>query len=175
MRLGVRKGERGSPGSAEHLPTLDAEVLAKLLDIGDQVPGRVRFQRSVRSTLSAAALIEIDDSIFSRVKEAPLLRVRPAAGTAVQKDDGLARGIPAFLIVEVVYRRDPETTGVVRLDWRVEPGERIFHGHRGQYSLSPGWAARLCDTFCLRTAGRRGELPARDLQERPGRRIVEFR
>ena len=39
--LGVGKRERRAPGGAAHQPALDAEVLAQLLEVGDQVLGRV--------------------------------------------------------------------------------------------------------------------------------------
>src|SRR2546421_12346471 len=37
MRLGVSQAERAAPRATEHLPALDAEVLAQLFDVGHQV------------------------------------------------------------------------------------------------------------------------------------------
>ena len=44
ISLGIGEGESGAPGSAEHLPALNAEVLADLLDVGDEVPGGVGLE-----------------------------------------------------------------------------------------------------------------------------------
>ena len=97
MRLGIGQGKRRAPGSAEHLPALDAEVLADFLDVGDEVPGGVGFKRRVWRALAAAALIEVHDAVLFGMEEAPLFGIGAAAGTAVQKDHRLAGGIAAFL------------------------------------------------------------------------------
>ena len=58
-------------------------MLADFLDIGDEVPGGVRFERRVGGALAAAALIEVHDAVLFRVKEAALFGIGAAAGTAV--------------------------------------------------------------------------------------------
>ena len=44
MRLGIGERERRPPRAAEHLPALDAEMLAQTLDVVDQIPGGVRLE-----------------------------------------------------------------------------------------------------------------------------------
>ena len=90
ISLGIGKGERGAPGSAEYLPALNAEVLADFLDVGDQVPGGVGFERRVGRALAAAALVEVHDAVLFGMEEAALFGIGAAAGTAVQKDHRLA-------------------------------------------------------------------------------------
>ena len=46
VRLRVGERERAAPRAAEHLPALDAEVLAQPLDVGDEVPGGVVLERT---------------------------------------------------------------------------------------------------------------------------------
>ena len=135
-----------------------------LLDVGDQVPGGVRFQRRVGRALAAAALVEVHDAVLFRVEEAPLFGIGAAARTAVQKDHRLAGGVAAFLEVDLVDRRDLEPARVVGLDGRVEPGDGIFHdgcgqrvvGHREQYNSPTASKGRhaanreLCAASCPR-------------------------
>jgi hypothetical protein len=77
------------------------------------------------------------------MKEAALFGFGAAAGTAVQKHDRLARGITAFLEVDLVDGRDPQPARVIRFKGRIEPGDRILHhgfanvalvGHAEQYT-----------------------------------------
>jgi hypothetical protein len=77
-------------------------MLADLLDIADQIPGRVRFKRCVRGALTAATLIEVDDAVFFRVEEAALFSVGAAARTAMQKDHRLTGRVAALLEVDLV-------------------------------------------------------------------------
>ena len=44
MRLGVSERERRAPGAAEHLPALDAEMLAQPLHVVDEMPGGVLLE-----------------------------------------------------------------------------------------------------------------------------------
>ena len=102
MGLGIGEREGGAPGSAEHLPALDAEVLADFLDIGDQVPGGVGFERRVGRALAAAALVEVHDAVLLGMKEAALFGIGAAARTAVQKNHRLAGGVAALLEIDLV-------------------------------------------------------------------------
>ncbi len=86
------------------MPALYTEVLADLLDIGDEVPGGVGFERCVGLALAAAALVEVHDTIFFGVEETALLWIGAAAGTAVQKNHRLAGGIAAFLEIDLMDR-----------------------------------------------------------------------
>src|ERR1035438_8085292 len=90
--LGVGESKRRAPGSAEHLPAPHAEVLADFLDVGHEIPSGVVLKRRIGRTLAAATLIEVDDTVLLRMKEAPLFGLRSAARTAMEKYHGLARG-----------------------------------------------------------------------------------
>ena len=103
MSLGIGQGQGGAPGPAEHLPALNAEVLADFLDVGDEVPGGVGFERRVGRALAAAALVEVHDAVLFGVEEAALFGIGTAAGTAVQKDHRLAGGVAAFLEVDLMH------------------------------------------------------------------------
>jgi hypothetical protein len=83
MSFRIREGEGGTPRSAEHLPALDAEVLAEFLDIRHQIPGGVGFERRVGCAFATATLVEVYDAVLPRVEEAPLLRIGTAAWAAV--------------------------------------------------------------------------------------------
>ena len=63
VRLGVGQRQRAPPRAAEDLPPVDPEVRAERLDVGDEVPGRVVLERSVRRALAAAPLIEEHDAV----------------------------------------------------------------------------------------------------------------
>jgi hypothetical protein len=104
MRLGISKSQGRAPGSTEHLPAFDTQMLANFFDVGDEIPGRVLFQRGVRSALTAAALIEVNDAVFFRVEEAALFGIGTAAGASVEKYHRLAAGIAAFLEVDLMNR-----------------------------------------------------------------------
>ncbi len=102
---GVGDAEGAAPRAAEHLPAVDAEVLAQALDVGDEVPGGVVVERGERLALAAAALVEQDDAVARRVEEAPVLGVGAAAGPAVQEHHRLAGAVARLLEVEVVPPR----------------------------------------------------------------------
>jgi hypothetical protein len=102
--LGIGEGESGTPRAAEHLPALNAKVLADSLDVGDEVPGGVGFERRVGRALAASALVEVHDSVFFGLEEAALFGIGAAARTAVQKNHRLAGGVAAFFEVKLVDR-----------------------------------------------------------------------
>ena len=83
-----------------------------------------------RCALAAAALVEVDNAVLRRVKEAPLFGVGTASRTSVQKDNRLPRRISAFRTeVDLVEGRDPQPTHVVGFKRRIEPSNRILrHG-----------------------------------------------
>ena len=122
VRLGVGERERRAPRAAEHLPALDAEVLAQRLDVGDEVPGRVVVEARVRRALAAAALVEQHDAVARRIEEAAHLRVGPAARPAVQEHRRLAVRVAALLEVELVDVGDAQKARAVRFDrWIKSP------------------------------------------------------
>src|SRR5262249_41050796 len=153
-------------------PAVDPEMLANFLDVGDEVPGRVLFERCVRRTLSAAALVEVHDAIFLRVEKSPLFGLRSAAGSAVDEHDRLARGVAALFEIDLVKRRDSEPAGVVVLDRWIEPGDWVFHWglgrhvivHREQYTLSGASEADIPGAVVTRaqSAGVAGRVAAEE-------------
>jgi hypothetical protein len=58
----------------------------------------------VRSTLTAAALVEVHDAILFGMKEATLFGLRTAAGAAMQKHYRSSRWVAAFLKIDLVDR-----------------------------------------------------------------------
>ncbi len=63
MGLRVDQGERRAPAAAEDDPAVDAERLADALDVGDEVPGRVRLDARMGPRPAAAALVEQHDAV----------------------------------------------------------------------------------------------------------------
>ena len=57
VRLGVGQRKGAAPAPAEHHPPVDAEVLAQLLDVPHEVPGRVLAKLREGCALAAAALV----------------------------------------------------------------------------------------------------------------------
>ncbi len=120
VRLGVGERERAAPRAAEDVPRVDAELLAYLLDVLDQVPGRVPLQLRVRRALPRAALVEEDDAVGRRVEVAPVVGDDAAARAAVQEDDGLPLGVAGLLVIDVVDGRDLKPPCVVGFDRGIE-------------------------------------------------------
>jgi hypothetical protein len=77
-------------------------VFADLLNVRNQIPRGVLFERGVGRTLAAPALIEVHDAVLARIEETALLRVRTSARTAVEKDHRLSVRVSAFFEVQVV-------------------------------------------------------------------------
>ena len=100
-------------------------MLAKLFDVGDEMPRRIVFQTRVRRALPRPALVEKHDAIGGRVEEAPVVGDRPAAGAAVQEDDGHAFGVAALFVVKRMHRRHRQHASIVRFDLRIQ----VSHKH----------------------------------------------
>jgi hypothetical protein len=142
--LRVRERERGAPAAAEHLPFLDAEVLAQLLKVVDEVPRRVVDEARMRRALAAAALVEQHDAVRGGVEEAPHPRIRAATGPAVQEHDRLAARVAALFVVQLVHFRDAEPAGVVRADRWIQAVVRqrpaALRGGRARgHQRAPSW------------------------------------
>src|SRR5438552_9902503 len=79
------------------------------------------------------------------MKVSALFGIGAPAGTTMQEHHRLARGVAAFLVVNLVDRRNLEPSCVVGFDRRIEPCNRILDhgcrqvmvGHREQYRTSP--------------------------------------
>src|SRR5215831_4959924 len=63
MSLRVSQRKSAAPRTAEDPPFFNAEMLAQLLDVRHQMPGRVFFKGSMRSTIARPPLIEQYNSI----------------------------------------------------------------------------------------------------------------
>ncbi len=102
MSDGVGHGQGRAPGPAEHHPFVDAAPFPQPLNVLDQGPGGVVFQRGVGAGLAAAALIEHDDPILGRIEIAAHAGIDGAAGSAVQHQNRPALRIAAFLVIDFV-------------------------------------------------------------------------
>src|SRR5262249_29677713 len=120
MRLGVGERERRAPRATEHLPALDAEVLAQLLDIVDEMPCRVLIDASMRRGAAAATLVEQHDAVAVRVVIATHDGGGTAARSAMQQQGGVAARVAAFLVVELVQCGNLEPARAVGSDLRIK-------------------------------------------------------
>ena len=77
-------------------------MLAKLLNIRDEIPRRVLFDGSMRRTLPRASLIEEHDAIGVWIMKLPVLRHDPSAWSTVQKHNGLAIRIADLFVIDLV-------------------------------------------------------------------------
>ena len=157
MLLGVGQGQRAAPAATEHLPALELQMLAELLDVGDQIPRRVLRDLGVRRALTAAALIEDHDAVARRIEEPAHRGTLAAAGSAMQEHDRFAIRSPRLLIRDLVQRRDLEAARFVGLERRVGPRvwvlERSFHDGISLTSVGEQPAPAPC--------GHRGGWPPR--------------
>src|SRR5688572_25399524 len=119
MGLRIREPERAAPRAAEYLPALELQMAAQPLHVGDEVPGRVRFERGMRAAPARAALVEDDDPIASGIEKSPRVDVAAAARPAVHEHGGLARRVTRLLVVHLVAVSDREIARVERLDRRI--------------------------------------------------------
>ena len=106
-------------------PRADAQVLAQLLHVRDQVRGGVDRQAGVRvagvrRAAPAAALVEQHDPVALRVEAAAHVRHGALAGAAVQEHGGLAAGVAGGFPVDEVPVADVQHPLVVRLDRRIQ-------------------------------------------------------
>ena len=77
-------------------------MFAQPLEVGHQMPGGVLDQTGARAAAAAAALIEHHNAVMMRIEELARAFVGTRAGTAVQEHRGLAGGISAFFVVDLV-------------------------------------------------------------------------
>jgi hypothetical protein len=99
---------------------LNIEVFAQPLHVGDQVPGRILFETRVRPAAAAATLVKKNDAIACGIEEPARACVAAGARSAVQENRGLARGIAAFLPVDLVAVADGQKPVAARFDGRIE-------------------------------------------------------
>ena len=145
MGFGVGERERGAPGSAEHLPALDAQVLAQLSRYPPPGP-KWCWLRAMRRACSCRSRAgrnsrcgifrdERIGAVWDRSRRRDRrAEKRPACRRGCRSPRSRARG-----------RVRPGAARVVGLDGRVKPGDRILHqgygqralGHCGQYTPCP--------------------------------------
>ena len=164
MRFRVRERERAAPRAAEHEPAVELQMAAQALHVGDEVPGRVGFERGMRAAPSRAALVEDDDSVASGIEEPPRVDVAAAAGPAVHEQGGLARGVAGLLVVHLVAVADGEIARVERLDRRIL--RPVAHASSSRASLAPASAVRAYTHSTRFTAHGAGALIRVSLGER---------
>src|SRR5690606_20732581 len=131
--LGVGEAQGRAPGAADHLPAVDAALLADTLHVRHQVPGGVVLEVGMGGRAAAAALVEQDDAVGRRIMEPAHELVAAAARTAMDQNRRLALGIAALFPVDVV-------------DWRnLDPPRRIglnrWIGYHFGTSSSAGFTA----------------------------------
>ena len=141
VRLGVGQRKRAAPAPAEHDPPVDAEVLAQLLDVRHEIPGRVLPELREGCALAAAALVVQHDAPLLRIEVAVVERFDAAARAAVQEDERLAARVAALLEVDRVQLRDLQIPRAVRLRLGKEIAQalrRRFHAATLPRTPCPG-------------------------------------
>ena len=119
LRVSERKGR--APGAAERHPLVDlGDLLPQLLDVVDEVPGRIVFDARIGRRLAAAALVEDEDLVLVRIELPPVIGARSAARTAVEEYDRLSVRIARELPIEAMPVTDVEHARLVRLDLGIE-------------------------------------------------------
>ena len=138
---------------------VDAEGLADLLDIADQMRGRVGLEAALRRASAGAALVEEDDAKACRVEQAAVGRLAAAAGPAVQEKRRPARGVADLLDIEAmaladgklpaVEGLDPREAGALLIQCRCDPRslEHDLHAVHGDRTLikRDGYIATVTD------------------------------
>jgi hypothetical protein len=135
MRLSIGERQRGTPGAAEQLPSLDVEMVAQPLHVGDQVPGGVPLQAGVRDRAPATALVEQDNAIASGLMIAAHAGVTAPTGAAMDDDHRLAARVAAFLEKNLVLRIDLEMLLAIGLDGGIK-AEPLTCQHHWSFPLS---------------------------------------
>src|SRR3546814_18020174 len=79
MRLGIGERQGRAPGTAEHLPAHDAEVVAQALHVGGQMRRGVFRNLPQGRRAPGTALVEHDDAVVAGAEEAVGLRPGPGA------------------------------------------------------------------------------------------------
>ena len=163
VRFGVGQRQGAAPAAAEHDPPIDAEVLAQLLDVRDEIPGRVLPELREGRALAAAALVVQHDAPLLRIEVAVVDRVDAAARPAVQEDERLAARVAALLEVDRVQLRDLRDPRAVRLRLGKEIAQafrRRFHA--AKLPRTPGGLRYAEGQGGKREAGRGLAMPERD-------------
>src|SRR5947209_16686964 len=136
---GIGQGESAAPATAKnvHRP-LDAEMLAKQIDVVDQIIGGIAFQcllgqpgivvAGAWRALAAAALVEQDDPIAARIEKSRLFRTCSATRPAMQKHDRSPLGRAILMPIDRMVRAgNLEPAAIGHLVWfRIFPDILVF-------------------------------------------------
>ncbi|MPM56844.1 hypothetical protein SDC9_103660 [bioreactor metagenome] len=182
LRVGLSVGQRQTraPRAAEHLPLLDPQHCADLLQIGDQIPGgvgrhllgRARL-RDMRRRGPAAALVEHHDAVALGIEEPTPLGATATARAAVQEDRRLTGRVAALLDIDALAISDIDRRGVVGIDRRVQ----LAFGHDPEFLRRNSHDTILgsTDLVCGRRCSRRGPQYLCGCGERPLSRPTDRR
>ena len=108
-------------------PARHAEMRPELLHVSHEVASRVVLQVAQRHRPATAALVENDDAVVLRVKEAAMDGRRAGAGAAVEEHDRHTLGIAALLPIDRVTPVDRQhAAGVGRNLGKQVGAERSF-------------------------------------------------
>lgn len=127
MDLGVSQSEGGSPRQPQDGPAFDTLYPAQRLDVADEVMGGIRGKIDIklvgeRQAVPGLALVEQNDPVCLRVKEAPLARSAARSRSTVEEERRLAIGVAAALPVHPVSVTDFQHATVVRFNgWNLAP------------------------------------------------------
>src|SRR5204863_10018340 len=88
MYFAISERQCRTPGAAENEPLLDAEMLAQLLHVSDQMRCGVVAYFAERRRSPGAALIEDHDAVVRRIEEPTVIGGTAGTGSAMEKDDG---------------------------------------------------------------------------------------
>jgi hypothetical protein len=98
------------------MPSLDSARLAQGFHVGDEMRRGVVAQFTVRSGSPGAALIEKNHAISPGIEIPAAHRGTPAAWPAMEKDDGNAARVAAFLPMERMHLVDRQPARFIRVD-----------------------------------------------------------
>jgi hypothetical protein len=125
VRLAIGEAECAAPGPTKHQPALDAEVLAQVFDVGDQVRGGIRARFAQGRGRARAALIEQHGPEEPGIEEAAMLGRRAAAGSTMQEEDRHAVRLAGRLPVHRMHGVERQHAAVVRFQRGMQDTSRI--------------------------------------------------
>src|SRR5262245_27965250 len=123
MSFCVSERECAAPRAAEHEPLVYSTMLPQTFNVFHQVPRSVVFKRSVRRTLACATLVEQNNAIRFRIKEASIVVVQTGSRPAVQEYNRLALRITTLLEIKLVNVGHFKMPAVVGLDGIVDSSQ----------------------------------------------------
>ena len=102
VRTGIGQCQARTPGAAHHPPSLQAQLRAEALHVGDQLHGGVVRQRMISAAAAAAALIPQHHAGGAGIKKLAVPRHAAAARASMQKHHGQACRVAALLEIHGV-------------------------------------------------------------------------